>query len=898
PGAGDPQLTTPGIGRADVWVFDASALGNKLGGTPLKIVELFGDTPRALAVTPDGSTVYAAVFHSGNQTAVVSEGSVCNGFETAAACAGDGITSPNGTAGGELPGGNPGPAVTISADPAPEVGLIVKYDNASGEWRDELGRNWSNGIRFNLPDLDVFAIDATSLDMTASYPGVGTVLFNMAVNPADGTLYVANTDSINEVRFEGPGSGGSTVQGHLSEARITIIDSNGVAPRHLNKHIDYNVTPAPADTKQHSLATPLDMVISADGTRLYVAAFGSGKVGVFDTATLANDSFDPTVQSAQYLATSGGGPAGLALDEANNRLYVLTRFNNAISMIDLASGTESTSYTLNDPEPFFVKNGRAFLYDAQLTSSNGEASCSSCHIFGDMDSLAWDLGDPDGEVITNPIPINLAAITDATGAASPTINGSGAIDDLHPMKGPMTTQTLRGMINSGAMHWRGDRSVGVFGTSAFDPVLSFMNFNVAFPGLVGRDAQLDPGDMRAFTDFALAITLPPNPVRPLDNTLTPSQQAGRDLYMSERRMDGSPLDFVDPINGDGFTCEGCHRLDPAEGFFGTGGNASFENEEQVAKIPHLRNMYQKVGMFGMPAVEFFNAGDNAHKSDQVRGTGFLHDGSTDTLFRFFQATVFNLLTTPFGDVGFTSEQQRLDMEQFMLAFDSDLAPVVGQQITVDADSATAIDDRIDLLLARGAAAFTSKVLSNTPVTEADIVVKGIVGGELRGWQRQSDGTFRSDRAAEPALSAAALRALADQPDQQLTYTAVVPGYGYRSGIDRDTDGVLDGDDNCAAVANADQSDSDTDSIGDACDNCTLAANADQRDSNGDGYGNLCDSDLNNDGTTDLLDLALMRLVFLGTDEDADYNGDGSVDLQDLAVMRGNFLNPPGPSALP
>src|SRR5262249_2925204 len=26
PGAGDPQLTTPGVGRADVWVFDAAAL--------------------------------------------------------------------------------------------------------------------------------------------------------------------------------------------------------------------------------------------------------------------------------------------------------------------------------------------------------------------------------------------------------------------------------------------------------------------------------------------------------------------------------------------------------------------------------------------------------------------------------------------------------------------------------------------------------------------------------------------------------------------------------------------------------------------------------------------------------------------------------------------------------
>src|SRR5262245_49261546 len=37
----DPQLTTAGIGRADVWVFDATNLGGTLGGTPVNIVTLF-----------------------------------------------------------------------------------------------------------------------------------------------------------------------------------------------------------------------------------------------------------------------------------------------------------------------------------------------------------------------------------------------------------------------------------------------------------------------------------------------------------------------------------------------------------------------------------------------------------------------------------------------------------------------------------------------------------------------------------------------------------------------------------------------------------------------------------------------------------------------------------------
>ena len=48
------------------------------------------------------------------------------------------------------------------------------------------------------------------------------------------------------------------------------------------------------------------------------------------------DTFDPTLTSADYIDT-GGGPSGLILDEARNRLYVMTRFDNTISVIDLTN---------------------------------------------------------------------------------------------------------------------------------------------------------------------------------------------------------------------------------------------------------------------------------------------------------------------------------------------------------------------------------------------------------------------------------------------------------------------------------------------------------------------------------------------------------------------------------
>ncbi|MFK8030501.1 MAG: thrombospondin type 3 repeat-containing protein [Gammaproteobacteria bacterium] len=890
PGAGDPELTTPGVARADVWVFDAANTGAGLGGTPLRIIELFGDTPRALAVSPDGTTVYAAVFMSGNQTAVVNEGVVCNGFGPNS-CAGDGVISPNGLPGGAMPGGLPGPSANVHGDNAPETSLIVKYDNASGEWRDQLDRNWSNGIRFTLPDYDVFSIDATTLNETERFSGVGTTLFNMVVNPVNGDVYVSNTEAINEVRFEGSGSGGSTVQGNLAQSRLSILTSTGNVVRNLNSHIDYSVTPAPVGTKDHSLATPTDMAISADGSTLYLAAFGSNRIGVFATADVLDGSFNPETASSDYIDIPGG-PSGVVLDESRNRLYVSTRYDNALVAIDLDNGNILARRALHNPEPATVIDGRPFLYDANLTSSNGEAACASCHIFGDMDGLAWDLGNPDEAVIDSPLTVNLQNIVTFLNQASDEINGTGNLNQLHPMKGPMTTQTLRGMSNSGAMHWRGDRAVGEFGTDATDEVISFLNFNVAFPGLLGNSDELTPAEMASFTNFALALTLPPNPVRALDNSLNANERAGQDFYLGPRRSDGVPFDFTG--QQDGFTCNGCHELNPALGRFGASTAASFEDEEQIFKIPHLRNMYQKVGMFGMPQASFFLANDTSHQGDQVRGTGFLHDGSTDTLFRFFRASVFNSALN--DTVGFPNNQARRDTVDYMMAFDTDLAPVVGQQITLTNQSGTDVTSRIDLLLNSAGTSFVSKILGGN-TTEADVVVHGVINNQAVSYARLGDGTFQSSASAEPPISALALRNLVDGDSDRLTYTAFPPGYAQRTANDRDLDGVFDVEDNCPLSANVSQADGDGDGIGDACDNCIAGENDSQLDTNGDGFGNACDADFDNDGIVNFLDFVLLQQdVFQSGVFDTDLNADGAVNFLDVAMFSNQFLGSPGPSA--
>jgi YVTN family beta-propeller protein len=819
------ELTTPGIGRADVWVFDAANTGAGVGGSPLTIVTLFGDTPRALAVSPDGSTVYAGIFHSGNRTTTVHADAVCDGGATATSCS---------TADFTAPGGLPAPNVDSDNQPQPETGLIVKHDGSG--WKDELGRNWDGVVRFSLPDQDVFAIDANATPpvQTTAWSGVGTILYNMAVNPASGKVFVANTEAINEVRFEGTRATGSTVSsviGHQHETRISVITPgvSTVTQRHLNKHIDYSVSPAPAGVAQKSLALPRQLVISGDGKTLYIAAKGSDKVGIFDVAKLENNSFVP--DSANHVLVSGGGPAGVVLDEVRGRLYVSTRFDNGISIIDTALRQELDHIQLHNPEPDSITTGRRFLYDANMTSSNGEAACASCHVDGDLDSLAWDLGDPTGSILNNPLDFVIEAPNPPT-----------VYKNFHPMKGPMTTQALRGMAGHGSMHWRGDRTFGNDEANqqpdngAYNEVESFRKFGVAFEGLLGRATPASDPEMQAFADFILGVFMPPNPVRSLDDSLTTAQAAGQNFYFNT---------VSDTIA----TCNGCHALDPAQGFFGTDGKGSFEGESQHMKIPQLRNMYSKVGMFGMADVAFFNSGDNGNKGDQVRGFGFLHDGSADTLLRFFNAALFNF---PGGDA------QRKQVEQFILAFDSNLKPVVGQQITLTDTNSGSVNPRIDLLSARARAG------------DADLVVKGVVSGEARGWRRKPDGTFESDKTTESALSDAALRTLAQVPGQPLTYLAVPPGSGVRIGIDRDEDSVLDGDDNCVSVDNATQTDTDSD-----------------------GLGNACDSDDDNDGLSDSLENSIGTDPLLA-DTDGDTLSDGDevgYDGDYTQYTPGQDLNP-------
>ncbi len=491
----------------------------------------------------------------------------------------------------------------------------------------------------------------------------------------------------------------------------------------------------------------------------------------------------------------GHGPTGVVVDEARDRVYVLNRFDASVSVIDAEAMVEIGRVDFYDPTPEVIRAGRPFLYDTHRTSGLGQASCGSCHVDGRMDQLAWDLGDPGGEMK----PFNQSCLD--------IVDILFECEDWHPMKGPMTTQTLVGMIGTEPFHWRGDRE-------------DLPAFNGAFHALLGDDEVLTEQETAEFLAFAATLTTPPNPFREIDGTLPPVLHGGIPA-IGQFWFEDVALDVAV------FSCADCHA-----GPAGTNGimvQGVVLGESQSMKVPQLRNMYEKTGF------AFGSANNN-------RGFGFIHDGSVDSLFNFLNFGGFLFLP---GELG---EQQRLDVVALLMCFATDTPAAVGLQATVPGPV---------LLPGQRATWQQLIVLASGSIAGIELVARGIIDGEQRGYAMTSPGVFQSDRAAEVLTTEALIASTV--PGGRITFTVVPHGSAIRIGVDRDEDGWYDGDERDAG---------------------SDPANPDSTPDT------MIPADLNGDGAVDSNDLLLLMSAWgpCSGDCPADLNDDGMVAAMDLLIL--------------
>jgi DNA-binding beta-propeller fold protein YncE len=656
-------------------------------------IVLFGQNPRALVVNTNQTKVYAAFALSGNRTTLVTTNQGAPPQQT-----------------------NGNPPMSTNLPTPPRVSLIV----------DAADPAWTNVIPYAMPDNDVVEIDVASMTVNRYFPRVGTVNFGIALQPGSGNLFVANTDARNLTHFE-PG-----IRGFFQTNEVSEIDINSGTVTRFDLNANFSPTNFTLLNRTNALAQPTAIAFDPTGTNLYVAAFGSDRIAYVDPNTGnvgLRIELCPTATGSGSDPRNKRGPRGLALNPGT-ALYVLNRIANTISIVNLANNTLAKEIPTGsyDPTPSTIRNGRGFLYDAKL-SGNGTVACAACHIDGEMDALAWDLGDPQGQMATNVTVLPLP--------------GGGFFTNqsvFHPMKGPMVTQTLRGLNGLDPFHWRGDRT-------------NFNHFIIAFPGLLGGAALSNSG-MNAYRDFINTIQFEPNPNQTLDRQL-PGSFNGADPAAGQRA-------FLNTNYVTGLFCNTCHAVPNGTARFIVSG--TFLRESQDFKVPHLRNIYQKT---------LLNRNTNA---SSVGGFGFLHDGEFQDIFTFLSQPVFAAFST--------NSVVKTNLQAFLLCFDTGTAPAVGYTRTLLAGNVNTPGVSNDWSLLESQASLGTNI---------DLIVKGTINGQRHGFLYQAaSNSYEPDTTNLPALTRAQLVSGVVAGDT-LTVMGVPPGSGQRMGIDRDLNGVLDAD---------------------------------------------------------------------------------------------------------
>ena len=566
--AGSPQKAFVSISQQNrIEVFNP---GNP--NSPPQSIFINGEDPRALAVSPNGNTVYLAVFESGNGTTLL------NGGKTSGCCEIDIVRNAQSPYGGVGIPPNDGNSFEPSINPnitLPSAAPIIVRKDENNNWIDDNNGDWSRFVSgdlsaiggtnrgrvegWDLPDRDVAIINANNLSVSYQHRLMNANMA-IAVHPTTNRVTVVGTEATNEVRWV-PNLQSTFVRVMLA----TFSNANNTIRTDLNPHLNYNVRSIAQSQRDRSIGDPRAIAWSANGQRGYITGMGSNNVAVINQAGERVTRFDV-----------GQGPTGIVLRNDNTYGYVLNKFDASISVFNINQNRQVRRVNFYDPSPSVVKNGRKWLYDTHANSGLGQVSCGSCHIDGRTDRLAWDLGDPSGDMV-------------------PLVGAEGSFDS--PVKGPLLTTTLQDVVGHNMLHWAGDsKNLGVF--------------DHAFVDLQGADTLPSSVQMLELEAFLATIAIPPSPNRNLDNSYNTN--------LAIPGPNGTIARFGNAATGAQefeSRCRRCHDGDSTRGDrLRNGGSFAIQH----IRPPTWRNFHERYGLW-------YQSTDGSNS-----GFGFQQDGGFDS----------------------------------------------------------------------------------------------------------------------------------------------------------------------------------------------------------------------------------------------------------------------------
>ncbi|MFO0837905.1 MAG: hypothetical protein U1D55_05215 [Phycisphaerae bacterium] len=466
-----------------------------------------------------------------------------------------------------------------------------------------------------------------------------------------------------------------------------------------------------------------------------IAIDAAGRVFVAGYGSSNIGVFNSAGAALGTIATDAG-PRGLAISRTGGMLYCLNRAENSVQAFNIAGAGQPSAAAHRFALPDPTFDRVKLGRKIFLNPTHSGAGTTGCF------SCHQDLR-KDG------LTWDLSKYFDPPASFS-FANPPSAFRDR---KGPMATQDLRSLADLPGYHWRGEQK-------------DLEAFNDAFKDLLGG-TKLGDDQFAAMKEYVFSSAYPPNPMQQLSRVFTPAATQGFINYTT--------------LNSDGVSCLECHSLP-------TGSDASITDpflttpqSPLVVKTTQFRGMWTKLSdlanydnlnppAFGLASITV----------GPMTGHGFFHAGLVDS---------FNEFVNIFFP-GFT-QQQRDDVIRFLDEFDSGLAPATMYSWLLNQSSAA------DML--SGSYLANQANAKNCDFVAIGRVMINATWHEVGFLWDRSLGLFRCDTTALGTFSWQQLQTLAGAGKAELLLMGVPVWSGERIALDRDRDGVPNGDEIAAGL---------------------------------------------------------------------------------------------------